>query len=83
MKITTTITYILEKDSYGDKSSIICVYYKCYISIELTFLKELMLNSRSPTVSLSLNEFDGSFLTFLAFSLLVMAFATMQIFKKE
>ena len=39
----------LEKCSYDDKSYTkfflkwIFVYYKCYISIELTFLKELML----------------------------------------
>ena len=31
----------LEKGSYKDKW--IFVYYKCYIMIELTFLKELML----------------------------------------
>ena len=41
----------LEKGSYKDKSihNIIkwmFVYYKCYISIELTFLKELMLTKQ-------------------------------------
>ena len=38
----------LEKGSYKDKSNAnvtrwMFVYYKCYISIELTFLRELML----------------------------------------
>ena len=41
----------LEKGSYKDKSihnivKWMFVYYKCYISIELTFLKELMLTKQ-------------------------------------
>ena len=41
----------LEKGSYKDKSihnivNWMFVYYKCYISIELTFLKELMLTKQ-------------------------------------
>ena len=44
----------LEKGSYEDKSYIYifkCVFadYKCYISIKLTFLEELMLNKRNAS----------------------------------
>ena len=46
MKITTTIMF-LEKGWYNDKSNThifkwMLVYYKYYILIELTFLKEFM-----------------------------------------